>query len=453
MTAIIQQIAEEFIKKEMEHGLEQGLSACLEASMKNFKDYLMAVLPVRIQELDGLLAEKASLRTGWQVVHKNVKRELQTEYGLLRYERRYYWNEKKGRYAYLVDVLMGIDSYERVERGLGAKLCRLATEHAYEKSSALACEGAVSRQTVMRKLRQVKENPLEPGEERGNVPVIHIQADEDHVAMQDGRRDSMVKLAVIHEPARRQGKRTYLPQRYCLSSYKEHPEEFWLRIANEVSKRYGDRDDLKVYIHGDGASWIRGGLGWIANSRFVLDAYHVSQYMRPVSGGDESYMRMMRDCLQEDNYPLLKTLVGAFIDQETCPQKTGEDFLRYVHNNWDGIQIWSDPREEAGGSCAEGLVSHILSDRLSSRPKGWMDEGLETVSRLRVYRKNGGEIQPEHLKKDKKQSIRWTNKLLAEHKRTVSPYAPMPTEVFRSSKRNSALHRLHLAIAEGGMVI
>lgn len=453
MTAIIQQIAEEFIKKEMGHGLEQGLSACLEESMKNFKDYLMAVLPERIQEMDGMLAEKASLRAGWQVVHKDVKRELQTEYGLLRYERRYYRNEKKGRYAYLVDVLMGVDSYERVEKGLCTKLCRLATEHAYGKSSALACEGAVSRQTVMRKLRQVRESPTEPQEVRTGVPVIHIQADEDHVAMQDGRRDSIVKLAVIHEPMKQQGKRTYLPHRYCMSSYKEHPEEFWLRIANEVSKRYGDRDDLKVYIHGDGASWIRGGINWLANSRFVLDAYHVKQYMSPVSGGDQSYMRMMRDCLQRDNYPLLKTLVEAFVDQETCLKETGQSFLKYVQSNWDGIQIWYDSKEQAGSSCAEGLVSHILSERLSSRPKGWLDEGLETVSRLRVYRKNGGEIQPEHLKKDKKQSIRWTNKLLVEHKRRISPYAPMPTEVFRSSKCNTALHRLHLAIAEGGMVI
>jgi hypothetical protein len=453
MAAIIQQIAEEFIKKEMEQGLEQGLSAYLEASMTNFKNFMMAMLPARIQELDEILSEDTSLRAGWRAVHKNVKRELQTEYGVLQYQRRYYRNEKKGRYAYLVDELMGIDSYERVERGLGTKLCRLATEHAYEKSSDLACKGAVSRQTVMRKLRQVKENPLEPGEARENVPVIHIQADEDHVAMQDGRRDSIVKLAVIHEPAKQQGKRTYLPQRHCMSSFKEHPEEFWLRIANEVSKRYGDRDNLKIYIHGDGASWIRGGTDWLPNSRFVLDAYHVKQYMRPVSGGDESYMRMMHECLRQNNYPLLKTLVETFVDQKTCLKETGQNFLKYVHSHWDGIQIWYDPKEQAGSSCAEGLVSHILSDRLSSRPKGWLDEGLETVSRLRVYRKNGGEIQADHLKRNKKPSIRWTKKMMADQKRTISPYAPMPTEVFRSSRSRSALHRLHVAIAEGGMVV
>jgi hypothetical protein len=453
MTSIIQQISEKFIQKEMEHGLEQGLSEYLETSMENFRNYMMEMLPARIQELDGMLANDTRLRTGWKVVHKDVKRELQTEYGTLRYERRYYRNEKKGRYMYLVDELMGVESYERVERGLSSKLCRLATEHAYQKSSALACEGAVSRQTVMHKMRQVAEQPLEPAEVRSGVPVIHIQADEDHVAMQDGRRDSIVKLAVIHEPVRKHGKRTYLPQRYCLSSYKEHPEEFWVRIANEVSKRYGDRDDLKIYIHGDGASWIRGGLDFLPNSRFVLDAYHVRQYMRPVSGGNESYMGLMHDCLQKNNYPLLRNLVGTFVDQGTCVKETGDNFLNYVHNNWSGIQIWYDPDEQAGSSCAEGLVSHILSDRLSSRPKGWLDQGLETVSRLRVYRKNGGEIQPDNLRKNKKVSIRWTKKIIAEHKRMASPFAPMPTEIFRSYRKNTALHALHTAITKGGMVI
>lgn len=44
------------------------------------------------------------------------------------------------------------------------------------------------------------------------------------------------------------------------------------------------------------------------------------------------------------------------------------------------------------GCSAEGHVSHILSDRLSSRPKGWSKTGADRMSKLRCYEKNyGGE--------------------------------------------------------------
>ena len=42
------------------------------------------------------------------------------------------------------------------------------------------------------------------------------------------------------------------------------------------------------------------------------------------------------------------------------------------------------------GCSAEGHVSHILSDRLSSRPKGWSKTGADRMSKLRCYEKNHG---------------------------------------------------------------
>ena len=453
MDSIIQQISEEFIKAEMELKVEQGLTAYLEDSMENFKRYLMRLLPERIRELDESIARHRSIRPNWLVVHKAVKRELVTAYGVLRYERRYYRNKKTGDYAYLADQLLGVEAYERVELGLGSQLCQLATEQSYARSSEQACGGAVSRQTVMKKTRQVEEKPLEPETIREDVSVLHIQVDEDHVAMQDGRRDSMVKLAAIHEPIRRHKKRAYLPYRYCLSSYNEDPEDFWLRIAQEISKRYANAEQLKIYIHGDGAAWIKSGLEWLPNSRFVLDKFHVRQYMRPVAGGEQAYMDLMWDCLKEDDYKMLKEFVKTFIDQETCSQEAGETFLRYVKNNWHGIAIWSDYKESAGGSCAEGLVSHILSDRLSSRPKAWLDEGLETVSRLRVYRSNGGQIAPDDLRRSHNKAAVNQKKVTKLMAKTASRFAPLPTNVFKTDKRTTSLHRLYDAIKHGGMVI
>jgi hypothetical protein len=41
---------------------------------------------------------------------------------------------------------------------------------------------------------------------------------------------------------------------------------------------------------------------------------------------------------------------------------------------------------------AEGHVSHVFSDRMSSRPLGWSRIGCDKMARLRVYQKNRGNM-------------------------------------------------------------
>ena len=41
---------------------------------------------------------------------------------------------------------------------------------------------------------------------------------------------------------------------------------------------------------------------------------------------------------------------------------------------------------------AEGHISHIYADRLSSRPLGWSRTGADKMSRLRAYQMNGGNM-------------------------------------------------------------
>ena len=41
---------------------------------------------------------------------------------------------------------------------------------------------------------------------------------------------------------------------------------------------------------------------------------------------------------------------------------------------------------------AEGHVSHVYADRMSSRPLGWCRTGADKMSRLRIYRYNQGDI-------------------------------------------------------------
>jgi len=44
------------------------------------------------------------------------------------------------------------------------------------------------------------------------------------------------------------------------------------------------------------------------------------------------------------------------------------------------------------GCSAEGHVSHIYADRMSSRPLGWSKKGVHQMSKLRIYKANQGNM-------------------------------------------------------------
>lgn len=447
----IQQVAVEFVQKLLSLDITRGLSAFMEEGYKEFCEYFTQLAALRINEVDECIKDNPAIRKGWKVLRCGDSRTLLTEHGEVQYERRYYKNEKMSSYAYLADKVIGVENYERIERSLGAKICKVATEQSYETSSKECCKGKVSRQAVKNKTRRVHVKELKPEKQRTDVKILHIQADEDHVARQDGKKGAEVRLVAIHEPIQRIGKRTYLPNKYTMVSYQENPEDFWIRVANEISARYGDRGDLTVYLHGDGASWIKSGLEWIKNSKYVLDKYHLVKYMRPVCNVKTEYYDYLWDALKSNNYVRLKNLVECLINDEVCNEETGKAFLDYAKKNWEGIKIWfNDP--ESGSSCAEGLVSHTLSDRLSSRPKGWSDEGIRTISNLRVYIKNGGRIGEDDLRKQK-ESKGLTQMAFKVLKKKMLGFEPMPSEALKVTKRGTNLYWTLQALRSGGMVI
>ena len=44
------------------------------------------------------------------------------------------------------------------------------------------------------------------------------------------------------------------------------------------------------------------------------------------------------------------------------------------------------------GSSTEGHISHVLSERMSSRPMGWCRQGADSLSHIRIYWENGGDM-------------------------------------------------------------
>ncbi len=209
----------------------------------------------------------------------------------------------------------------------------------------------------------------------------------------------MPKLVYVHEgidPERSSRTRRMLKNiRYFSGMYKES-EELWLEVMEYIDKQYNLDFIESIYISGDGASWIRTGLNWIPKSKFVLDNYHLKRYMITATAhlNDKGIYQELKNALDWPDNDMVKEVFKKILkltDSKT-KKKAVRDARRYILNNWHGIEIKAEKRDEIVGCGAEGHVSHVFSNRLSSRPKGWSKTGVAKMSKLIIYKKNGGEI-------------------------------------------------------------
>jgi len=92
-----------------------------------------------------------------------------------------------------------LGNYGRESGAVALELVKHASESSYgERSSRHVTGGKISHQTVMKKLRKLENLKIERPLEKRKVKVLHVNADEDHVSLQDGR-NTIVPQISIHE--------------------------------------------------------------------------------------------------------------------------------------------------------------------------------------------------------------------------------------------------------------
>ena len=160
-------------------------------------------------------------------------------------------------------------------------------------------------------------------------------------------------------------------------------------------------DYLKeIRLHGDGAKWINKGLENFPNVVRVLDGFHLQEYLKSLSRKfpKQHVQSRINEALSENNRDkveaTLSSLVGLCKDKKDFEKV--QEVQTYLFSNWEAAV--NRFKEEICGSCTEGLISHVLSERFSRNPMGWSEEGVGKLSKLRVFCKNGGKIEAKHFK-------------------------------------------------------
>ena len=373
--------------------------------------------------LDEEIRESISRKKHWNIEHRNQEKTLLDTMGKVTFKRTGYYNKHTKEYVYLLDKVLGFESGQRITLRSAAKALEETIESSYSKGGKNASfTDEISKQTVKDLVHgTIVEMPVKEAETKKKVKNLHIVADEDHVAAQfheekgDLPRDIrgykintiMPKLICLYEDIiNESGEKSKNPRykligkRYFSGVYAggRANEELWNQVARYIADVYDTEYLERVYIAGDGASWIKAGCEYIENSKFVLDKFHIMKYVNKsvthlldsAEEGKEEIWHALNSADKDALNAVYTRLLDATEDENKAEDiKTS---LKYFINNWDGIKIKVEDSGGCWGCCAEGQINHVLSSRMSSRPMGWSTLGCDQMARFRAFKYNDGKV-------------------------------------------------------------
>lgn len=290
---------------------------------------------------------------GLVIKEKDVDRKVITCLGELEYSRDIYFNKVENVYVKPIDSIFGIEPYERICKNVKADLVDKAIDNSYEKSKNLVGVPNISRQSVRNAILKsnLDNDKSMVVAEKKLLKELHIYADEDHVHLQKpnkikGRACQIVPLVTITEGTENVSKsrrRTINPYHIVDSSF--DTSSLWKKVDEYIVGNY-EVDEIKKI------------------ERLIES-----------NCKDEAIMYMSELCSDIEDERVQNRCCNA---------------CNYIINNWEGIV--NRYTLDIPGSCTEGQVSHVLSERFSRNPMGWSKEILGKLSVLRVHKKNGNKI-------------------------------------------------------------
>ena len=316
------------------------------------------------------------------------------------------YKDQDGHIRCPIDEAIKLPDKERFTTVAEAKVLREAEVHSYQHAAESIKTGAqtITKATVMNKIHAIEKELYDLDsipEEKKQVKYLYIEADEDHIHRQkDGINEGCFigKLIYLFEGKEEvcKGRNKLLSPHFFGGIYNGTADNarLWQSVEDYIESHY-DTDYLKcVYLCSDGGSWIKVATDYICKSKAVADRFHLMKYIYRVSGytkddKDETVGRFYKYIYK--NRPLeVKKLLTRIQNHCDGSDNAVESCRTFIINNWDAIQV-AFHDEHVIGCSAEGHVSCIYSERMSSRPMGWSEIGSDRMCKLRCYVNNYGQ--------------------------------------------------------------
>lgn len=357
-----------------------------------------------LEEADHFLQDEPG-RGKKYTIERHVPKTLITTFGDVRFTRTYYKSRDTGKHHFLLDERMHLPKDERFSELAEVKVLQEAAKSSYQKAADTLKVGmqTVSKVSVMNKVHGIlRDLPIEAPSEKRQCEYLYIEADEDHIHRQKAGEEVKGecitgKLVYVFEGKEDtgDGRRKLIHTVYFGGDYagREANAELWRQVQSYIESHY-DQDVLKkVYLCSDGGGWIKAGLEHVDKSVAVADRFHLMKYINRLSRltldeCEHTKGRFYKYIYKNKIRKVQRLLVD--IRRSVDKQEAVDDGETFLMNNWEAIQrAFHD--KHALGCSAEGHVSHIYSDRMSSRPMGWSSTGADRMCHLRCLTNSYGQ--------------------------------------------------------------
>ena len=381
----------ELFKQDIRQLEKYILSKAMEWARKVFKTIL--------EQLDELIKEKRNKEL--KIAHKRDT-WYKTCLGHIKVNRRYY-RDQAGNYHYPLDELLGMDKYRHITLNVQQLALEMASAMTFRKSAEVLEKTTpinLSHQTIKNMLTRVangyldqKKNEITHLIETGEITegdgkktyLLLMEADGVMLSLQrEKAKKAEVKLGIAYEGWGKVGKDRYKTINKTFYADIATSERFWAGFSLKLQSKYDLAGINQFVLGGDGARWIKDGLGYFGG-QFQLSRYHYNKELRRVLGNDHETINLIREACEKgdiDNVTeRLATLRKATNGEQAIEIKRLE---HYLVSNASGLKDYRRGMKPDGDiirrtGAMEGNVDKLIARRMKNQGMSWSPKGIQSM--------------------------------------------------------------------------
>jgi hypothetical protein len=300
------------------------------------------------------------------------ERTILTSLGIIKFKRRYYFDDLTGKNVYLLDNQLKIPSHVRMSNELIIKILDLASLMTYkEVGKHLSNEFELSKFTIWKTIRDTSiEAIYDSNINRGSLKV-HVQIDEKYIGMVETTNKKRYYTATIFAGREKINKSDYkLLNKTILSA--STLQKLKKRINFHLKNRYQVRFDEEIFVSGDMALYIQNFKDYVfCRAKYVPDKFHVFKAIKDnlpdlevddYSINDKNFQSYLIKNLDQEN-PNSRKIIKLLVESP----KVFETYLD----------------EEYLGCSQEGQNSHVYAPRFGKYANRFSKATIEKLALIR----------------------------------------------------------------------